>query len=313
MPRSITRTLKKADRKAFTTPNHKGSPHRAALFLIPVPLRTLHLHGGPWCITWAIHAVGGQSIKRKFTCIILPALALASVLSGCDISWGSDVSGVPLAELDTGGDAPLQIALVGPDNVVITEGKSLSITLDGDAKAGEALRFDRDGDRLTVGRDTKIWDGSGTAIVRITMPAPENLAIAGSGSIKSDAVASKAGIEIAGSGDVDVRKVAAEMLTVEIAGSGGVKAAGTAKQLRVEVVGNGDVALEKLVAEDVGIEITGAGDVSLASDGMVDVEIAGSGNVIVVGDAKCSVETAGSGTVTCRPAAKRTKSAAAEE
>ena len=46
---------------------------------------------------------------------ILPALAMGTALSGCNISWSGDVSGVPLADLDMGGEPPSALVLAGPD------------------------------------------------------------------------------------------------------------------------------------------------------------------------------------------------------
>lgn len=241
-----------------------------------------------------------QGFKR-----LLPAaaLAVATALSGCSVNmdWG-EVQGVPLAELDTSGAPPTQVYIAGPDSLVITEGDGLSITLEGDAKAGDALRFDRDGDKLTIARDSNIFDGSGKAIVRITMPPAATLGIAGSGSIKAASMASDASIEIAGAGDLSVTSLTAERLSVEIAGAGNVRAAGTASVLDVEIAGSGNVRLAELKADTVTVEIAGSGNVELASDGTVDADIAGSGDIRVSGNAKCSLESAGSGTLTCRGA-----------
>lgn len=233
----------------------------------------------------------------------VPVAALGLALSGCAFmtDW-NEVSGVPLAELDTSGEPPTKIGLAGPDRVVLSQGDGLTITLDGNAKAGEALRFDRDSDRLTIARDSDIWDGSGKAIVRITMPPASALEIAGSGFIEADTVASEAELEIAGSGDISVATIDAERLLVEIAGSGEVEAAGAATTVEIEIAGSGDVNMANLLAETVTVGIAGSGDVDIASNGTVDAEIAGSGDVVVFGDASCSVETAGSGSVTCKPA-----------
>ena len=233
----------------------------------------------------------------------IAALALGTALSGCAFMVDyDDVEGVPLAELDMSGEAPNTIRLAGPDRVIIAEGEGLDITLEGDSEAGDALRFDRNGNRLTIARDRKIFDGRGSAIVRVTMPAPENLEIAGSGEIESATVASNAELEIAGAGSINVASVEAERLEVDIAGSGDIRAAGTADTLDVDIAGSGNVRLGELNAENVSVDIAGSGDVELASDGRVDAEIAGSGNVRVTGSATCSVETAGSGSLTCRPA-----------
>ncbi|WP_299195743.1 head GIN domain-containing protein [uncultured Erythrobacter sp.] len=235
----------------------------------------------------------------------IAALALGAGLAGCDVridsNWG-EVEGVALEELDMSGEAPDTIQLAGPDRVIISEGDELTITLEGDAEAGEALRFDRNGDRLTIARDQSIFDGSGKAIVRMTLPAPENLEIAGSGEIQAAAVASNAELEIAGSGSITVDAVDAERLEVDIAGSGDVRAAGTADTLDIDIAGSGNVRLGELLAEDVSVGIAGSGDVELASNGRVDASIAGSGDVRVTGSATCHVTTAGSGSLTCRPA-----------
>ena len=232
----------------------------------------------------------------------LAALAMGAALSGCGMNYNSwdEVEGVPLAELDMSGDAPDTIRLAGPDKVVITEGDTLTITLDGDEEAGAALRFDRDGSRLSIARDREIYDGRDDAIVRVTMPAPANLEIAGSGEIESDTLASTGELEIAGSGSISVANVDAESLEVDIAGSGDVTAAGTARKLEVDIAGSGDVDLRALTADEVKIGIAGSGNVQLSSNGTVDANIAGSGDINVTGSATCSVTTAGSGSLTCR-------------
>lgn len=234
----------------------------------------------------------------------IAALAMGAALSGCAYmaDW-EEVEGVPLAELDMSGDPPTRITLAGPDKVVITEGDTLEITLDGDADAGAALRFNRDGERLTIARDNKVYDGRGSAIVRMSIPAPSDLSIAGSGTIEAFSMAGDADVEIAGSGDITVASIEAEELEVDIAGSGNVTAVGTAARLSVEIAGSGNVRLEELTADDVTIEIAGSGNVQVASNGKVDAEIAGSGDIIVTGSATCSVQSAGAGSLTCRPAA----------
>lgn len=234
----------------------------------------------------------------------IAALAMGAALSGCAyMSDWEEVDGVTLAELDMSGDPPTRITLAGPDKVVITEGDTLEITVEGDEEAGAALRFDRDGERLTIARDRKAYDGSGAAIVRMSIPAPSDLSIAGSGTIEAFSMASDADIEIAGSGDITVASIEAEELDVDIAGSGNVTAVGTAEKLSVEIAGSGNVKLEELTADDVNIEIAGSGNVRVASNGKVDAEIAGSGDIVVTGSATCSVQSAGAGSLTCRPAA----------
>ena len=234
----------------------------------------------------------------------IAALAIGASLSGCGITavdWNK-VDGVPLAELDMAGETPDEIYLVGPDKLIITDGDVMAITVEGNADAGEALRFDLDGNKLTIARDQDVYSGSGKAEIRLTIPAPKSLGIAGSGDIEAAKMASRAEIKIAGSGRIAVASIDAEQLTVDIAGSGDVSAAGTAKDLGIDMAGSGNVRLGELMADTVTVEIAGTNNVDLASNGSVSGEIAGSGKINVTGSAECTVETAGSASLICRAA-----------
>ena len=230
-------------------------------------------------------------------------LAIGASLSGCAYtsSWDT-VEGVAFDEFSPSNTAPTAIGLAGPDEIVITQSDVFEITLDGDSRAGEALRFDRAGEQLNIARDTNVYDGGKTAIVRIAMPAPSELELAGSGRIKSTTIASVGEIEIAGSGQVHVDELAAQKLDIEIAGSGAVKAAGAVESLNIEIAGSASVDMAGVLADNVDIDIAGSGEVDLASNGVVNADIAGSGEVTVTGSATCTVDAAGSGTLDCRPA-----------
>lgn len=231
------------------------------------------------------------------------ALALGATVAGCDMDFNfSSFDGVPLSELDMSGDPPTALSLAGPDEVIITEGTELGITVEGDPSAAEAVRFDLDGDTLEIGRDSDVFDGDGKAIVRVTMPAPSELSIAGSGKIDAATVASDAEIGIAGSGDVRVTEIDASRLDVSIAGNGDITSKGTVETLEISIAGSGNAKLADLKADNVEISIAGSGNVELASDGKVDASVAGSGDIVVTGSATCSIDAAGSGSLTCNPA-----------
>lgn len=230
------------------------------------------------------------------------ALAMSATLAGCDrvdlkIN-GVDMVGVPLSELDMSGDPPTALAMLGPDTVVITEGDSLSIDVEGDEKAVDALRFTFEDGTLGVARDSDVWD-KGIATVRVTMPAPQDLVMAGSGRIEAPAMAKNAEIAIGGSGSITVANFAAEQLEIIIGGSGDVIGGGTAERLEINIGGSGKVDLRGLKADRAEITIAGSGDVRFASDGEVVANIIGSGDVRVTGNAKCEANTIGSGSLTC--------------
>jgi len=233
------------------------------------------------------------------------ALAALGALAGCNNAkwgWDGDVDGVPLAELDLTGKAPEEVALVGPDNVSITEGAQFTVTVDGDAAAAQRLRFKLEDGTLGIMRENGDWNDSAVATVHVTMPAPRKLAVAGSGKMTSATLASDAEVSIAGSGTLETPAVDARSLEVSIAGSGTYVAAGRTDELELSIAGSGSGRMEGLKAASAEISIAGSGDAVFASDGEVEASIMGSGTVTVRGSARCKVNSVGSGSLVCERA-----------
>lgn len=239
-----------------------------------------------------------QSTGRRIAAAT--TMLAATTLAGCE---GGEVEingqpGVPLADIEIAGPPPSEVVLSSGDTVILTSGDTFAITVEGSNT--ESLRFVRDAEVIGIARE-KDWSGNSSATIRITMPPPREVVIAGSGTIKAESLASTSEVVIGGSGVVDFGTVAAEKLAINIGGSGNVKGAGTVKQLEVNIGGSGNVAMPGLKADSAEVSIGGAGDVAFASDGDVTANIAGAGDVKVAGSAKCTVNAFGSGTLTCSP------------
>ncbi|WP_158094069.1 GIN domain-containing protein [Erythrobacter tepidarius] len=230
----------------------------------------------------------------------LALFACAAALGGCD---GADFTingqkGVPLSEIELAGPPPSEVFLASDDTVILSEGDRLAITVEG---AGtESLRFVRDKQLIGITREDG-WKGDSKATIRIAMPAPAELVIGGSGTIKAPALASEADINIGGSGMVEFGRFEGRSLGINIGGSGTVTGAGTAKELEILIGGSGKIAMPGLKADRAAITIGGSGDIAFASDGTVEANIGGAGNVRVTGNAKCTVNAMGSGKLTCTP------------
>jgi hypothetical protein len=240
----------------------------------------------------------------------LAVLALAALLAGCE---GGDMEingkkGVPLAEVAIVGAPPTEVVLSSGDIVILTEGDTFALKVEGTDT--DSLRFVRDDEVIGITRADG-WSGESKATIRITMPPPKDVVIAGSGTIAAQSLAPTANVSIGGAGTITFTNVAAEKLGVNIGGSGTVKGAGTAKRLEVNIGGSGDVELAGLKADSAEVSIGGAGDVAFASDGEVEANIAGAGDVKVTGSAKCTVNAFGSGTLTCTPATGETATGSA--
>lgn len=250
-----------------------------------------------------------QTTTTRFAA--LAALALSTTLAGCDATNVeiNGQKGVPLSEIEIAGAPPTEVVLSSGDTVIITNGDTFDIKVEGTGT--ESLRFVRDSEVIGITR-TADWSGDSNATIRITMPPPKEMVIAGSGTIQAQSVASTAEISIGGSGTIEFGTVAAEQLGINIGGSGTIKGAGTVKRLEVNIGGAGDVAMPALKADSAEISIGGSGDVVFASDGQVTANIAGAGDVKVAGSAKCTVNAFGSGTLTCTPTSGTTPAPAAQ-
>ena len=235
----------------------------------------------------------------------LAVIAMGLGLSACgDVKVNiGDSEGVPLAELDLSGPAPTRLALGSGDRVILTQGDTLAIAIEGDAKANKDLRFVRDQDLLDIARHSGLFSkDSAPATIRVTMAAPKELMIGGSGTIEAPALARKAELTIGGSGTIRFADFTGERLEIAIGGSGNVTGAGTAERMEINIGGKGNVDLAELKADKAEITIGGSGDVAFASDGMVEATIAGSGTVKVTGRAQCTANSFGSGKLICEPA-----------
>lgn len=229
--------------------------------------------------------------------------AIAMTLGACD---GGDIEingqkGVPLSEIEIAGPPPANVMLASGDTVILTEGDTFAIKVEG--QDTDSLRFVRDKDVIGISRENG-WNGNSTATIRITMPPPKDVVIGGSGTIKAQGLASTANINIGGSGTVEFGKAASEKLGINIGGSGTVLGgSGTTKELEILIGGSGKIDLPALKADKAEVTVGGSGDVAFASDGTVEANIGGAGDINVTGTAKCTVNAFGSGTLNCAPAA----------
>jgi hypothetical protein len=200
--------------------------------------------------------------------------------------------GVPLEELDLTGAAPREVALSGPGQLILSEGEALAIDVQ-TVDDGEEPRFRLDGDRLGIA------GGDRDTVVRVTLPAPAKIAVAGSGRVSAVKLAYDGQISIAGSGRLELTEANGGRIKASIAGSGRLAIDGRAEHLELSIAGSGSCDAEGLLVDSAAVHIAGSGDAIFGCNGEVEAHLMGSGNVIVRGSARCNVHSVGSGTVTC--------------
>ena len=244
--------------------------------------------------------------------IVAAGLALASLsIGGCAfIGDDEDDKGAATGTPAGGsGDAMTRsyavsgftgIVAAGSDSVEVTKGDAFAVTATGDSAVLDRLVIRVKDGALEIRRRSGNWSGTGSATIKVTMPALDSIVAAGSGDVTTDSLTGdEAEVTVAGSGTVRLAAVAVRQLDVTVAGSGTVEATGTAEEVEADIAGSGSLAAPALTAQRADIDIAGSGSVTMAVTGTADVSTVGSGDVTLTGGATCTTSKMGGGAVNC--------------
>lgn len=236
--------------------------------------------------------------------LLTAAIAATAGLAAC--SEGRAESSGPTVgrTYPVGGFTGIEVA--GPFDVKVTTGKAVSVAASGPQKLLDETEVAvRDG-KLVIRPRRKGWFGSMNwtsnqpSSFTISVPALDSVEVAGSGDIDVDRVAGQRFKgAIAGSGNLRLPQVAVNELGLAIAGSGGITVAGQAQKASFEVAGSGDVDASALRAAEAEAEIAGSGNIRANVSGTARASIAGSGDIDIRGGARCQSSKAGSGEIRC--------------
>jgi hypothetical protein len=103
---------------------------------------------------------------------------------------------------------------------------------------------------------------------------------------------------IAGSGDLRIDDAKLGAFALSVAGSGDAVIAGTADEARLAVAGSGDIDARKLVAKKVSVSISGSGDAHVHATEAIEAKVAGSGDIRYAGHPRdVTRHVSGSGSV----------------
>jgi hypothetical protein len=197
-----------------------------------------------------------------------------------------------------------KISVAGPYEVKVVTGGQPGVS----AQGGENLLAETDviveGDTLKIMPKKRKgfrwgWSDHGKAVFTVNATALRGAAIAGSGGIDVDKVAGDFAGDVAGSGALNLASVAGGKIKLAIAGSGDVSAAGKADSVDLSIAGSGDINAGGLTSQTADVSIAGSGNITANASGTADVSIMGSGDVELTGGAKCNVSKHGSGDVRC--------------
>lgn len=235
---------------------------------------------------------------------LVPLAAAAIALSACQGSANAeerDAGSKVSRSYQVGAFDKIEVA--GPYDVKVVTGGQPGVSATGGANLLNETEVVVDGDTLEIRpkkRKGIRWNwNNGKAEFTVNVAALRGAAIAGSGGINVDKVAGDFEGDVAGSGDLRLAAVNGGKLKLSIAGSGAISAAGKTDSLDIGIAGSGDIDVRGLASRTADVSIAGSGNVAANVTDTADVSIMGSGDVELTGGAKCKVSKAGSGNVRC--------------
>lgn len=248
------------------------------------------------------HKANSAQVRRLLTGGLLVAgmTVATSTAMAWSWGWGNGTKGSGNIVTSTRAVAGFQgVELEVPADVKLVQGSTESVVLETDDNIAPLIETVVEQGQLVV-RMAKRSDNVQTKTLRMTITAPSftALSIAGSGTVRADALQTpKLKTSISGSGDVRLQNLTVGELTLAISGSGDFEALGHADAMKASVAGSGDVRTKGLETKQVKVSIAGSGNVTTWATEALHVSIAGSGDVQYYGDPSVKKSIAGSGSV----------------
>jgi hypothetical protein len=195
------------------------------------------------------------------------------------------------------------VTLIGPDDVVVTQGADFSVRAEGDTEALDHLNiYVKDG-TLQVGRkdsSSLLGNGGGAATVHITLPALTHVSLTGSGDMEIDKLSGKqVRAQITGPGNLSIADLSADAADLALTGSGDLIVGGKALTTMLSTTGSGDIDADNLAAGNASLRLVGSGDIRARASKGADISIMGTGDAQVRGTASCRVSKMGTGEAEC--------------
>lgn len=189
------------------------------------------------------------------------------------------------ARLDQGLAGFDRIELSAPFDVVWKAGAP-AIKADGDADLLARLSFEsRDGVlRISATNGTSAWGFNKKLNIIVSSASLSEAKLQGSGDLEVRALAAPAfSMALSGSGDLRANALKVQRLQVKLAGSGDVLVSGEAQTVAASLAGSGDLVLKDLAAREATLALAGSGDLVARASQRVKVSCSGSGDIEVLG------------------------------
>ncbi|HTH54626.1 MAG TPA: head GIN domain-containing protein [Cyclobacteriaceae bacterium] len=196
-----------------------------------------------------------------------------------------------------------------PGKLILKQGSTQSVVLEGDQDFLSKVETEIDGDRLVIGREDKwSWrdwrDGNNNNKITayVTMTNIEGLGVGGSGDLVGEGKFSTGDIElkVSGSGSMQIEIEAKGDMKADVSGSGDIDVKGTCQSFDSGISGSGKVNAQLAIAGKAEVSISGSGKlVASGTAKEIKARLSGSGKVLAsnLEVSRCDVHISGSGDV----------------
>ena len=226
------------------------------------------------------------------------SLFLIGAISSVSAQWGSVQGEGDVVKQEITLPAFDGVALGFSGDVILTPGSVQKVVVEGQQNIIDNIKREIKGGTWNIQFVKDVREAKKVTIY-ITMPMVRNLALSGSGSIRSTAAFTQLkdlDISVAGSGNVSF-EYNGQHTELALSGSGDVQLSGKSASLEIAISGSGDVSAAELVTGSCEVAISGSGDATVHVNGDLRASIAGSGDVHYKGDASVKASIVGSGNV----------------
>ena len=193
------------------------------------------------------------------------------------------------------------ISLAMDATVSYTQDSVYSLVLNAQQNILDVIETHVEGDRLIIEYEDHVKIGKHDPIViEVRAPDVRMLDISGTGQINMFGLwnVNSAGLNISGSGNINLAAVNARSISSNISGSGNIDVAwGVASYCDLNISGSGNIDMLYVETDTAYANISGSGNIMITVFDYLDATISGSGNIQYRGNPDVDLHVSGSGTV----------------
>jgi hypothetical protein len=246
------------------------------------------------------HSDLSSMIPPTKTTVLLAALAVLTLLcAGCTTLPDTciDGSGTIASETRDVGDFQ-SVSLTMPATLTVREGNLPAILIEADDNILPFISTTVKDGTLTISQSRPCVRPTGNVRITAVSPAFRELAILGTGDIRSDGTLRSTSLaaRITGAGNLDLAVETSTLITT-ITGTGNVHLTGTAQEHTISLPGAGSVDAAALQTARTSVEILGSGNAKVNASETLSVKITGAGTVLYAGNPQVEQTITGAGSV----------------